>query len=310
MSLHAIKQPSAHAWPAAALAILAAAGCTTAASADRPDPSRSAPAARELTHTEQILVQRAEALLVKECMAGEGFRYWVGPLPTVDDLKGGGYVVTDVDWAKRQGYGGRLSARLPRLQREDPNHAYTNGLSHKEALRYDEVLNGGPSAGMLTVELPGGGTIQTPRRSCQTEAKQRLYGDFETWFKAEKIATNLTDLYVPDLLDDKRFTNAVGEWAACMRAAGHEYAEPPAIRAELPALTEGLSSAEAHAVEVRLAVAEARCATRTPLAATARKLDEEYRGKRLGAYREDIATYRRMRLTALARAEDIAGGTA
>ncbi|GAA2114029.1 hypothetical protein [Streptomyces synnematoformans] len=305
-----MKRSPAYVCLAAAITVGAAGGCTAATSADRPDPGRSGPMARELTHREQIQLQRAEALLVKECMAGEGFSYWVGPLPTVDDLKAGGYLVTDVDWASRHGYGGRLSERLPRLQREDPNHAYANGLPRKERLRYDETLNGALSAGMLSVELPTGGTVRTPRHSCLTEAKERLYGDFATWFTAEKVATNVTELFVPDLVRDRRFADAVGEWSTCMREAGHTYADPPAIRAKLPALTKGLSSDKAHAVEVRLAVAEARCATGTPLAATARALEKEYRGKRLGAYRDEIATYRQMSLAALARAEDITGTTA
>jgi hypothetical protein len=112
---------------------------------------------------------------------------------------------------------------------------------------------------------------------------------------------------VPDLVEDKRFTHAVEQWSTCMRRAGHDYADPPAIRRELPSLTKGLSSEKSYAVEVGLAVAEATCATGTPLADTARALDTEYRDKKLGRYATDITTYRRMALAALARAKDIAG---
>lgn len=298
------------------LVAAAATGCTAAATADPAGSGRSHRAAerggqgRELTDAEHILVQRAEQMLVKKCMEKAGFKYWVGPLPAVDDLKGNGYVLTDVDWAKRHGYGSRLQEKIQDAQRNDPNHAYANALAQKERARYDETLEGGPWSGMLTTELPGGGTIQTPRDSCQVDAKDQLYGDFETWFRVEKTATNLTPLYVSALLKDKRFVSALKEWSACMREAGHDYADPSEIRAQLPELTSGLSSEKAYATEVELSVAEATCAVKTPLANTAHELENEYREKELQQYGNEVAAYERMSLAALARAEDITGSTA
>ena len=265
---------------------------------------------RELTDAEQILVQRAEADLVKKCMEGKGFKYWAWTALTVDDLKGGGYVLSDLAWAKKHGYGSRLTDRLQSVQRDDPNSRYANALPRQERIRYSKALEGGPSSGMLSTELPAGGTVQTPRHSCQTGAKGTLYGDFETWFRAEKTATNLSPLYVPALIKDKRFTRAVAQWSTCMRRSGHAYADPPSVRRELPSLTKGLTSEKAHALEVELAVAEATCATGTPLSRTAHDLDAEYRDSKLGRFAADIATYRRMSLAALARAEDITGSTA
>ncbi|MFF3379880.1 hypothetical protein ACFYXF_43875 [Streptomyces sp. NPDC002680] len=298
---------------AAALVISAAAtGCTAAATAVPTGGSASPDTGkvREPTDAEQVLVQRAENVLVKSCMEKAGFRYWIGPLPTVDDLKGGGYVLTDVDWAKRNGYGSRLREKAAELQRTDPNSKYANSLPQQDRARYSETLEGGPSAGMLTVDLPAGGTVRTPRHSCLTEAKGRLYGDFETWFKAEKTATNLTRLYVPDLLDDQRLVDALKKWSACMREAGHDYDDPTAIRNELPSLTKGLSPDAAFTAEVRLAVDEAECATGTSLSATAHDLEREYRDKLRGTYGDALTTYERMRFAALERAEDITGDTA
>jgi hypothetical protein len=311
-----MKRAFASACTAAVIVTVTAAGCTAADTADSSGSSQPQKATkaksqgRKLTDAEQILVQRAEELLVRKCMAGEGFKYWVGPLPTVDDLKGSGYVLTDVDWVKKHGYGSRLQEKIQNAQRNDSNHAYANALPQKDRVRYSKALEGGPSGGMLTAELPGGGAIQTPRDSCQADAKDQLYGDFEAWFRAEKTATNLTPLYVPDLLKDKRFVSAVKEWAACMREAGHDYADPPEIREKLSKLTKGLSDEKAYAAEVELAVAEATCATGTSLSGTAHTLEDEYRDKKLQRYSEDIAAYRRMSLDALARAEDITGSTA
>lgn len=301
----------------AVIVAVTAAGCTaspqpgSAAHAQRGTTAQSPKAqGRELTDAEQILVQRAEAMLVKKCMEGKGFKYWVGWLPTVDDLKGNGYVLTDVVWARKHGYGSRLKSKLQNVQRDDPNSAYANALPQGERVRYSKALEGGPSSGMLTAELPAGGTVQTPRDSCQADAKNRLYGDFATWFRVEKTATNLSSLYVPDLVKDKRFVHAVEEWSVCMREAGHNFADPPSVRRQLPQLTKGLSAKKAYAIEVDLAVSEATCATKTPLSRTAHALESEYRDRKLHRYAKDITTYRRMSLLALQRAEDITGSTA
>lgn len=261
---------------------------------------------RELDESEELLVLRAEQHLIRNCMTGKGFSYWEGPLPTVDDLKGGGYVLTDIPWAKRNGYGSRLEKRARELQRSDPNRAYANALPMNDRERYGRALGGVPSKGVLTVELPAGGSIRTPRDSCQADAKEQLYGDFETWFRAEKTVVNLPALYVPALVADKRFVSAVEEWSACMGREGYDYADPAELRDERPRPAEGANADKAFASEVALAVAEAGCANRTPLAGTARTLQAEYR-KKLRQYDTDVVTYRRMRLDALARAEDLTG---
>lgn len=263
---------------------------------------------QELTAAEEILVRRAEQLLIKECMADKGYPYRIGPLPTVDDLKGNGTFLTDVGWARRNGYGSRLEAKAQQI--DDPNGAYANALPREDATRYTDALLGSPSSAMLTAELPSGGTVRTPRDSCLADARGRLYGDFETWFRAEKAATNLTPLYAADLAKNRRFTDAVEQWSVCMRAAGHAYATPAKAREGLPKLTRGLNEKRAFAVEVRLAVAEATCAGRTSLTRTTRALEAEYRQKVLARYGDAVATYQRMNLDALARAEEITGSKA
>ncbi|KMS76371.1 hypothetical protein ACM01_05990 [Streptomyces viridochromogenes] len=264
---------------------------------------------REPTDTEQILLRRAQQTLVKACMEGAGFKYWIGPLPTVDELKGGGYVLTDVSWARKHGYGSRFKERLQDVQRNDPNNAYANSLPQEERVRYSKVLEGGESSAMLKAELPGGGAIQTPRHGCQADAKDQLYGDFGAWFRAEKIAIGLPARYVPDLLNDQRFVNAVESWSVCMGKAGHDYATPQEIREKLPDLTADMTKKEAYATEVDMAVAEATCATETALSRTAHALEDEYRNKQPQKYLKAVATYQRMTLAALPRAKDITRAT-
>ncbi|MFW6691117.1 hypothetical protein [Streptomyces sp. MAR4 CNX-425] len=275
------------------------AGCTAAA---EQNPKVRG---RELTAAEQYLVDRSEELLVKKCMERGGFRYWVTQIPGVAEREGPGYVIDDIEWAKTHGYGGRLQRRADRARRNDPNSAYFETLSRAERIRYNVMLDGDFEKGTLTVELPAGGTMRTPRESCSAQAQEQLYGDHPTWFRVDRIATNLTPLYANELMKDKRLLRAVAKWSACMRKAGQDYDDPQQIRAGLPDLTRGLGPGRAHAVEVELAVTEARCARRSALADTAHAVEDEHRAKATRRYREDIATWKHMSVTALARAHDI-----
>ncbi|GAA0662174.1 hypothetical protein GCM10009535_47220 [Streptomyces thermocarboxydovorans] len=277
--------------------------------ADRPPAGKGTAAAaarageaRDLTDAERITVERAEEILVARCMRERGFRYWPGPVAGLADRQGHGYVLTDVAWAKRYGYGRELEERARRARLEDRNTAYTERLSRRDLARYNKALDGTLEKDPLKVELPRGGTVWMPRDGCRARAMAELYGDLPTWFRVKKTVQSLTALYAPDILADPRFKRAVGAWSACMRKAGHPYATPREIREQRPRITRGMSPKEARAAEVRLAVAEATCADRTPLARTARSLEKRLREEKLRPYRDDIATFRRMSLTALFRA--------
>src|ERR1700754_4998747 len=99
---------------------------------------------RDLTNAENIVVERAEALLIKQCMEGAGFRYWLGPIASLEQRKGNGYVLEDVEWARRYGYGRKLDEQVEELARTDPNIAYVKTLSAPEAIRYERALDGRP----------------------------------------------------------------------------------------------------------------------------------------------------------------------
>ncbi|MEU2898912.1 hypothetical protein ACWC4E_24540 [Streptomyces sp. NPDC001273] len=296
----------------AAVTAVVAAGCSPAADGPQADgPQAAAPGKqRDLTYAEQITVERGEEILVGTCMRKHGFRYWTGLIASVADRQGHGYVLTDVAWAKRYGYGRELRERAERARLAHRNTAYARKLTERDLVRYNEALDGTLDKGVVKVELPTGGTVWTPRDGCRAAAMKELYGDLPTWFRAKKTAQSLTALYAPDIVADPRFTRAVHAWAACMREAGHPYATPREIREKRPLITKGMNRDSARATEVRLAVAEATCATGTPLARTARTLERRLRSEKLRPYRDDIATFRRMSLTALARARDLQAGPA
>lgn len=304
------KFPTGVAAACAAVAVaVVVAGCTAAAGAvpgvDGGSGADVVETGRAITDAEQLVVDEARELLIEECMAAEGFRYWPVPVGSVEERQGSGYVLDDVGWAREHGYGTQLQDRVVAVQQNDPNHAYANALPEAERLRYSDVLDGNPSGGLLTAELPAGGTIQTPSASCVAKAKGELYGDFPAWFQAEKVATNLVGLYADNLVADERFKVALAAWSACMRDRGHDYPDPPAIRQDLARLTEGLSDGRARAVEKELAVAEATCAVReTSLVSTTRDLESEYRDG-LRQYRDDVVEYHRLQHVALEKARAV-----
>lgn len=171
-------------------------------------------------------VEQAEGRLIQRCMERQGFEYWVARPLSAEERRGSGYVLDDVAWAREHGYGGRIHRKSMERKKNDPNIAYSDGLSRADLRRYGLALEGDRSRAVLTAELPAGGSIQMPAQGCRAEAQRTLYGDLGTWFRVGKIAMNLTPLYVPKLTGDKRFTAAVEAWSACMREAGSPYPDP------------------------------------------------------------------------------------
>lgn len=201
----------------AAVTAVVTVGCSPAADG----PQAAAPGKqRDLSYAEQITVERGEEILVGTCMRKHGFRYWTGLIASVADRQGHGYVLTDVAWAKRYGYGRELRERAERARLAHRNTAYARKLTERDLVRYNEALDGTLDKGVVKVELPTGGTVWTPRDGCRATAMKELYGDLPTWFRAKKTAQSLTALYAPDIVADPRFTRAVHAWAACMRDAG------------------------------------------------------------------------------------------
>lgn len=291
-------------------------GCSGPAAGDGPEPADGGAAGdgtagdgaadgRPLTDAERVVIDEAEELLVAECAEDAGFAYWPAPVASVDDRISARYVLDDRGWADRHGYGGRLQRAAERGRLADRNVAYQRELPERDRLRYDRVVDGDMGGDLLTVELPGGGgEVRTPKESCRTHAAERLYGDFPRWFRTRKTVEGLTALYVPELMRDRRFTRSLADWSACMRAAGHDHADPTAAREHVRAATADLPPEKAHAVEVEVAGAEARCADETGFAETARDLEVEYQ-EGMTDYRADIDAYRRMGVRALAVAREI-----
>lgn len=258
---------------------------------------------RDLTVAEEIEIDRAEGELVETCMERQGHPYWPAPVATAEQRKVGVYVVDDVDWARRYGYGRPLEIAAEKARRSDPNATYYNALPKKERIRYSRALDG-DFGHSISVELPSGGTVETSQKGCFAEARERLYADYPTWFRAEKTVTGLTPLYVPQIHRDTRLVTAVAAWSRCMNESGYPFKNPDEIRQKRDSLVKGMNDSQAEDAEVKLAVTEAECARESSLGKIARSLEGEYRKKTLDDYPDEFATYRQMRVDALSRARN------
>lgn len=292
------------------------AALTVLVSCGAPQETRTAEAGRtgaepsgrpeRLTDAQEAKLAWAEQLLIQRCMERKGLRYWPGRPPGPDELKNTTLFIDDVRWARRHGYGGELERKAEKEQKKDRNTAYLEGLSDRERARWDRALFGSEDSRVVNVRLPAGGRVGTRLDGCVAKARDGLYGDLGKWFRASKVAENLTPLYADDLTRDRAYRDAVREWSHCMRGKGHDYDSPEKIRKRLPELNERLAPDRAHAAEVRLAVAEARCARSSGLGRTARRLEQQYRDKVIGKrYRAEVDAYLRLARRALTKAEAV-----
>jgi hypothetical protein len=261
----------------------------------------SSPPSQEPLLAELVTLERAKGILVTRCMRRHGIPYVVPDVPPVAWLRHFPYVIDDLAWAQEHGFGGELQRKVAATKEADPNRRYFSGLSPERQRAVLAVLVGERPEG-LSANLPIGGTVQASDEGCIAEAEKQLYGDLNRWFRARVIASNLTPLYMPKVMGDPRYKKALRNWARCMVRSGHAYESPEELRLALGTSTAGLSPEEAHAVEVQLAVAEARCAKSTKFGATARRLDRTYGEVVRKRYWEEVETKRRLQLAAVPKA--------
>lgn len=209
------------------------------------------------------VLDRAEGVLIQRCLRRAGFQYWVVPRVMDPIPFHFNYVVDDVGWADKHGYGTALRKRAE--AKVDPNERYFRSLPPAEQQAVATALNGPDPTG-LTATLPSGQVVQHSDKGCQSEAQRELYGDLKTWYASTKVIENLKGQRFGLVVGDPRFRAALPRWSACMRDRGYRFGSPDAAR----------SGALSHAVEVGRAGAEARCATSTGFGALVRELDNSH----------------------------------
>ncbi|MBB5954205.1 hypothetical protein FHS29_000775 [Saccharothrix tamanrassetensis] len=259
--------------------VVLAASCAT-----NQNPS---PATEPLDSAEQSLLHQAEEILMRACMADNGFSYAVVPEQPMPFYKRFPYVVDDETWARDHGFGNALRRELK--EQDDPNQRYYDALPESELAKALVAANG-PSPDGLTAISPTGVQITRSDRSCTSQAERKLYGDLQTWFQAMTVTDALPIARREQVVADTRYRVAVAGWARCMAERGYDYADPgrlhDAFRAEGPE-------------EIAAATTEVICGRITGFAAVARELDAQYEDRQREQYRTEIADRLRLERAAL-----------
>lgn len=258
---------------------------------------------RPLTKVEQAALYDAEQLLIQECMEDKGFRIWPVPRDPVPDDRSFPYVIDDVKWATRHGYGSDIQQALTQARTDDLNQVYLRGLLPARRAAALTALNG-PRPYHLLATVPSGGTMRRSAQGCTARSQAELYGDLAAWFRADAITGALDGVTVSQVIAAPAYKDAVTRWSSCMRGLGFHYASPAQTRPKFLADIQQ-NAARPVALEVRTAVAEANCAHSSGLSATVKRLDHDAFDRLKRRYRTAVNTHLHMEHAALPKAKSI-----
>jgi hypothetical protein len=172
---------------AAAMA-MAVTGCGTTKDAQS-RPAATAVDSRPLTDAEQLRISDAQQRLIRQCMESKGFKYWEAERLSLEESRTLGYVSDDVNWARKHGYGSRIQAKEERARSANPNAAYRATLPIERRNAFDEALDDGIDAPVISVDLPMGGTVRKRIGGCVAGSERQLYGDPAAWSAASSRST-------------------------------------------------------------------------------------------------------------------------
>ncbi len=209
-------------------------------------------------------------------------------------------VVDDVRWARSHGYGSDILQQVDKARSEDPDARYFASLPADRRAAALVALNGARPEG-LEASLPDGSIARRSDRSCDSQAMRKLYSDLPGWFRASRTMNVFPSIAYERMDQDPLLKRDLSQWARCMQDMGLAYPSPAALRV-------ALGPQAPRAREIQFAVAEATCANRTPLARTARQLNQRYMQQLEAEYRSEVATLRRLQLVALPRARAVVEG--
>ncbi|MEV6634922.1 hypothetical protein AB0M54_29655 [Actinoplanes sp. NPDC051470] len=272
--------------------------------AGRQETTGPAPAAvvRDLAADESDVLDRAEQFLIRDCMRRHGFAYTIVSHTQRAEDRDFPYVIDNVGWAGRHGYGTDLLREREAAIRAEPNTVRLNGMTPSARAAALAALNGvsDPHTDLSAV-LPSGITTRRSSISCTSEAQRALYADLPTWYRVSRVTENLAPERIGLVLADARYQRAVAGWSRCLAHAGHAYDSPGEARDAVLSADPPMPRPK----ETALAVAEATCAGRTGLAATVRELDRQHAEEINQRYAADLADRRRLRHDALPRANAV-----
>jgi hypothetical protein len=150
---------------------------------------------------------------------------------------------------------------------------YAASLPAKARQRY-LLAFGGPLSQMVTVTVPGEGTVQIATGGCLAAARRQVYGSLTNFVLATTGWTGIQSQLNRAVQADPAFPAVIAKWSACMAAHGYKYPSPENLYNRL-ATRIGTAPAD-HALEIRTAVQDYRCSQAVRLIHTIRALQANH----------------------------------
>ncbi|GII56062.1 hypothetical protein Pth03_44510 [Planotetraspora thailandica] len=305
---------------AISLVLLAGCGTQTAGGQRAEDVAPSPTMLGSLPHVnsafsqgEETSITLATELVVRRCMAAQGFRYY--PFGTSDGQQavttytGFGQTVKE---AQKKGYGGD-PRNIPGYNNaliQDANTRYEATLSAADGARYQRALAGNPND-YLQVHYPDGNTEGYPRSGCVTEAQNRLYGSAKAYAKYQVNNWYITHGAARTAEVDPRVIDTQKKWVDCVKQAGYAYPNQMAMRnAALDPYAHATGDlTKIREREIQMAVAAASCDEQSGTTATHNQVMQEVINENLKGHEGALAEAIRLKKVVLANTKKaIQGG--
>ncbi|WP_326883909.1 hypothetical protein [Actinocrinis sp.] len=262
--------------------------------------SGTAAGPRSVSAADADVLYQAEQLMVRDCMARQGFTYFPVPRVPVPGDRQFPYVVDDVAWASAHGYGRDLQSEIEQQAAGSPGARYEHSLTPQRLQQFGQALYGTRDA-VMTVPNLLGGTLGHDANGCAAQVWQQLYGNSSAWFAASETVQESAAIREGDVQRSAPFQQALPRWSACMRGRGLTAASPAQSRSQRLASHEP----NAEQLDVRAAVAEAQCAQSTGLATLADHLDATYAATVYQQFKAQFDTMYALQVAALPRARSV-----
>lgn len=255
---------------------------------------------RPVAASDDELLRQATERLIGRCMARHGFAYNEQP-PDPPWARSFPYVVDDVAWARKYGYG-----NVPRgrdAEERDANFANLEKLTPDQQEAWHRTLMG--SGRQLTVEIPDRGRLSAPDNGCVAEARRTLYRDLAGWYQVRRIVDHL-DIYVSDqVIEDSHYRTGLAAWSRCMRRHGYRASSSRELRVLIAKQVADLPPQQARTREIAAAKTEANCAISTRLPKTIRSLERKHRPEIERGFARELEELKAIEREAIPRARQI-----
>ncbi|MEV0222816.1 hypothetical protein [Streptomyces sp. NPDC050704] len=181
---------------AAALVVLALAGCATATGGTTTGAGRAGPALPRTERDRDDLIRAAQRLLVERCLTGRGLSLRGNPgVPGTPGVRGA------------------------------PGGRRDRGSAADRRLQGALFGRGRPE---LSITLATGYTVRAHTDGCLAAAQRDLYGDERRWFRTQVVVNNLRPEAALRMKRDPDYRAAHARWVRCAAPAEGARPEHPA----------------------------------------------------------------------------------